>query len=53
MNKYNQVTFPTVLFGAPNENFLVSGLHRKIKVKWDFFLIFSPLVNHGLENSYL
>ena len=38
---------------VPNENFLVSGLHRKIKIKWDFFLIFSPLLNHGLENSYL
>lgn len=39
------MTFPKVLCGAPNENFLVSGLHRKVKVSWGFGLIFGPLLN--------
>lgn len=50
----SQALFPKVLFGAPQENFLILGSHRKIKVKWDFFLPqFQSLVELWLSKHYL
>lgn len=50
----SHVLFPKVLFGAPHENFLILGSHRKIKVKWDFFLPhFQCLVKLWLSKHYL
>lgn len=42
--------FPKVLFGAPDENFLVLGPYRKQKQSGISFSFFSPLLSCGLGN---